>query len=144
MAAIGPKNTGPELQLRKALHRRGHRYRLYSKGLPGKPDLVFPRRNAVIFMHGCFWHLHGCYRFKWPKQNRADWRKKLEANMERDRRQLQQLKHDYEIRTLIVWECALTGKQRRPMDEVVQLVDRWFSLVRDDPSYWSGSIQGHE
>ena len=144
MAAIRHKNTRPEILLRKALHRRGYRYRLHDKGLPGTPDLALRGRNAVIFMHGCFFHRHGCYRFKWPKQNEADWREKIEANAERDRRQLRELRHDRGMRSLIVWECALTGREKRAINEVVDLVDHWFGLQPDDPDYWCGNIQGHE
>lgn len=143
MAAIRHKDTRPEVLLRKALHRRGYRYRLHDKGLPGTPDMVLRGRNAVIFMHGCFFHRHGCYRFRWPKQNEAEWREKIDKNAERDRRQLKELQHDYRMRSLIVWECALTGRQKRTIEDIVDLVDRWFSLKPGEPGYWFGSIEGH-
>ena len=87
MAGIRGKDTRPELVLRTALHRRGFRYRLHRRDLPGTPDLVFPGRKAVIFVHGCFWHGHDCHLFHWP-QTRADfWRGKIGGNIARDRAQ---------------------------------------------------------
>ena len=80
MAGIKGKNTKPELVIRSALHRRGFRFRLHRKDLPGKPDLVFTRRNAVIFVHGCFWHGHDCHLFRWPKNREDFWREKIGKN----------------------------------------------------------------
>ena len=124
MAGIKGKNTGPELAIRSALHRRGFRFRPHRKDLPGKPDLVFGGRNAVIFVHGCFWHGHDCHLFRWPKSREDFWREKIGKNIERDRTQCQALA-DTGWRIGTVWECALTGKTRLPFDDVVDQCAIW-------------------
>ncbi|MEL6365970.1 MAG: very short patch repair endonuclease [Pseudomonadota bacterium] len=107
MRAVGSKNTGPEMRLRKALHAAGYRYRLHRKDLPGSPDLVFPRLKAVIFVHGCFWHGHDCPRgSREPKQNADYWRAKIARNRERDRAAVEALEASG-WRALAVWECQL-------------------------------------
>lgn len=107
MRAVKGADTRPEVALRKALFRRGLRYRLHAKGLPGKPDLVFPRYRAVIFVHGCFWHGHGCARgARIPKSNRAYWTAKIARNRERDQKNVKALAHDG-WRVYVVWECEL-------------------------------------
>lgn len=124
MAGIKGKNTRPELIIRSALHRRGFRFRLYRKDLPGKPDLVFAGRGAVIFVHGCFWHGHDCHLFHWPKSRGEFWRGKIEKNIERDRIQYQALiETGWRIGT--VWECALKGKTRLPFDSVADQCAIW-------------------
>jgi DNA mismatch endonuclease (patch repair protein) len=110
MAGIKGKNTTPELFLRRALHAQGFRYRLGGYGLPGKPDLVFPGRRVVIFVHGCFWHRHECKYFKWPGTNTQFWREKLEGNVERDLRVIAHLQSNGWI-VLTVWECELRESQ---------------------------------
>ena len=105
MAAIHSKNTRPELKIRKALHQAGYRFRLHQKDLAGKPDLVLKKYNAVIFVHGCFWHKHDCKYFHWPKSNLDYWRPKILKNAERDtlhRLALQQAGW----RVCIWWECS--------------------------------------
>ena len=84
MAGIRGKDTKPETSVRNALHRRGYRYRLHNPKLPGKPDLAFTSRKAVIMVHGCFWHGHGCNLFKWPSTREQFWRKKINRNRDRD------------------------------------------------------------
>ncbi|MBC6441206.1 MAG: DNA mismatch endonuclease Vsr [Rhodospirillales bacterium] len=124
MAGIRGKNTGPEMAIRSALHRRGFRFRLHRKDLPGKPDLVFPGRNAVLFVHGCFWHGHDCHLFRWPKSREAFWCEKIGANTERDRQQRAALAEaGWRIGT--VWECALKGKTRLPFESVVDRCAIW-------------------
>ena len=124
MAAVKGKNTKPELAIRSALHRRGFRFRLHRKGLPGRPDLVFTRRNAVIFVHGCFWHGHDCHLFRWPKSREDFWREKIDRNIERDRNQREALVNaGWRVGT--VWECALKGKTRLPFDSVVDQCAMW-------------------
>jgi DNA mismatch endonuclease (patch repair protein) len=86
MASVGQKDTGAELLLRGALHKIGLRYRLHDRSLAGSPDLVFPRFHAVVFVHGCYWHSHGCYRSTVPKSRREFWTKKFDANRARDER----------------------------------------------------------
>lgn len=107
MAGIQGKNTRPEIVLRKGLHRRGFRYGLHSADVPGKPDMVFRSRHAVIFVHGCFWHGHGCARgARTPKANRAYWTAKIGANRARDAAARQALTAaGWRVET--IWECEL-------------------------------------
>lgn len=119
MRRIGPKNTKPEMLVRRALHARGFRYRLHDKKLPGKPDLVFPRYRCVIFVNGCFWHNHNCSLFKWPKTNRQFWREKLEGNRLRDQRKMEAL-IESGWRVLVIWECAIKGVNRLSIDDVLE------------------------
>ena len=108
MAGIRGRNTKPELVIRSVLHRRGFRFRLYRRDLPGKPDLVFPKHRAVIFIHGCFWHGHGCHLFRWPKTREDFWREKIGSNMARDRRQFSALR-DAGWRVATIWEWRDEG-----------------------------------
>lgn len=109
MAGIRSKDTKPELLLRKALHKAGFRYRLHQRALPGTPDIVFSRWKAVLFIHGCFWHGHGCRLFRWPQTREEFWRQKIGRNIENDRRHLDQLTA-LGWRTGIVWECSTRDK----------------------------------
>lgn len=138
MTAVKGKNTKPELAIRSALHRRGFRFRLHRKGLPGTPDLVFPGRNAVIFVHGCFWHGHDCHLFRWPKSREAFWREKIGKNIERDRMQYQALA-DRGWRIETVWECAVKGKTRLPFEDIVAQCAIW--LKSDIKTL---EVSGHE
>jgi DNA mismatch endonuclease (patch repair protein) len=105
MSRIRNRNTRPEMFVRSMVHRMGYRYRLHRKDLPGKPDLVFPARRKIIFVHGCFFHMHDCpYGRVTPKQNAEFWRTKRLSNVERDRRNVASLKRD-KWRVLEVWEC---------------------------------------
>ena len=124
MAGIRSKNTRPELLVRRELFARGYRYRLHVASLPGKPDLVFPKLRAVIFVHGCFWHRHGCGLFKWPSTNVAFWRTKILRNHLVDRRVFGQLKRA-EWRILTIWECALKGADPADIDRVIKAAERW-------------------
>lgn len=124
MAGIRSKNTRPELLIRRELFARGYRYRLHVATLPGKPDLVFPKLRAVIFVHGCFWHRHGCVLFKWPSTNVAFWRTKILRNRFVDRRVFRQLKRA-EWRILTIWECALKGADRAELAGVIEAAGRW-------------------
>jgi DNA mismatch endonuclease (patch repair protein) len=106
MSGIKGKNTKPELLVRSFLHRKGLRFRINSKGLPGHPDIVLRKYNTVVFVHGCFWHRHGCSKFVWPKSRAEFWREKLNANAERDKRNFKKLKAlGWHVCT--VWECRL-------------------------------------
>lgn len=108
MARIRGKDSQPELALRGGLHRLGLRYRLHAKDLPGKPDLIFPRYKAVVFVHGCFWHRHeGCKIATTPKSNTPFWIEKFEKNVARDTRVADSLK-TLAWRVFVVWECDLT------------------------------------
>lgn len=106
MAGIKGKNTLPELVVRRALHARGFRFRLHDKALAGKPDIVLPKWKAVIFVHGCFWHMHDCSNFKLPKTRTDFWLKKLNSNVTRDAVHIRQLQSDG-WRIALVWECSI-------------------------------------
>jgi DNA mismatch endonuclease (patch repair protein) len=124
MSGIRSKNTKPELLIRKGLHARGFRFRLHDKLLPGKPDIVLPAYGAVIFVHGCFWHGHDCHLFKWPKTRRAFWRTKISRNQEKDAESYASLKEDGWY-ILTIWECALKGRTRRPLDQIMNVAEDW-------------------
>ena len=124
MSGIRGKNTKPEILVRSLLHRRGFRFRLYVKNLPGKPDIVLPRYRAVILIHGCFWHGHDCHLFKWPSSNEAFWKEKITRNKEVDARSRQELTLAG-WRVFTVWECALKGRQRPPLEEVAGIIVEW-------------------
>jgi len=126
MSGIRGKNTKPELLIRKAIFNRGYRYRLHTKELPGKPDIVFPKFRAVIFVHGCFWHLHECHLFKWPSTRPEFWKDKLEGNRERDRRK-QKAIAELGWRILVVWECALKGKGKLDLNTITDRVETFLN-----------------
>ncbi len=107
MSGIQGKDTKPELIVRKYLHARGLRYRLHVKELPGKPDLVFPKYGAVVFVHGCFWHHHaGCKYATIPSTRKHFWENKLSENVARDAYQVATL-DELGWRVFVVWECEL-------------------------------------
>lgn len=111
MSAIRGKNTTPELAVRRFLHSKGLRFRLHAPGLPGRPDLVFPKYRTVVFVHGCFWHLHQNCRFaRMPASNRRFWTAKLSGNRLRDRRKAQALRAAG-WRVLTIWECQLSERR---------------------------------
>ena len=107
MRHVRSKDTKPEIKIRRALFALGYRYRIHQKELPGKPDIVFPRKKKVIFVHGCFWHGHNCAAGRNVPKSRTDyWIPKLEGNKMRDAEHLRKLKSDgWKIYT--VWECQL-------------------------------------
>ncbi|MBM4273681.1 MAG: DNA mismatch endonuclease Vsr [Deltaproteobacteria bacterium] len=107
MAAVKGKDTQIELQVRKELHKRGLRYRLHIKELPGKPDLVFPRYKVALFVNGCFWHGHAnCQKASLPSSNIEFWEKKIRRNRERDIASITKLQ-ELGWRCLVLWECQL-------------------------------------
>lgn len=106
MQAVKSKNTQPELTVRKALFALGYRFRLHRRDLPGTPDIVFPARKKVIFVHGCFWHGHDCKRGRAPKSREDFWGKKLEKNRLRDKRNRTELEC-LGWSACIVWECEI-------------------------------------
>ena len=131
MSGIKGKDTRPEMLLRSALHRHGFRFRLHYKGLPGKPDMVFPKYRAIILVNGCFWHGHNCHLFKWPKTRPEFWREKIRDNMTRDERN----HATYRTRnwkTLVVWECALKGKARLSTTEILATMENWLQFDPQD------------
>jgi DNA mismatch endonuclease (patch repair protein) len=122
MASVGTKNTGPELLLRRLLHKAGYRYRLHPKALPGKPDIAFPARRKAIFVHGCFWHGHGCSKGQPPKSRIDYWRPKLEQNKERDERHISELAK-LGWSSIVVWQCEL-----RDLDAAVARVRKFLDI----------------
>ena len=129
MAGIKGKHTSPELALRRGLHARGYRFRLHRRDIPGAPDLVFPARRAVLFAHGCFWHQHSCHLFKWPGTRREFWREKIQRNVERDMGAALELE-SLGWRVGVVWECALKGRTRRNIDDVLDECSDWLNSDR--------------
>jgi DNA mismatch endonuclease (patch repair protein) len=118
MRSVGTRNTGPELVVRSLLHRMGYRFRLHSKKLPGKPDLVFPSRQKIVLVHGCFWHGHACDKGRLPKSRLDYWSPKIAKNRLRDSvvsEKLRALGWQVEV----VWQCetkqtkALESRLRR-------------------------------
>ncbi|WP_196160291.1 DNA mismatch endonuclease Vsr [Reinekea sp. G2M2-21] len=127
MRAIHRSGTKPELWVRKCLFAEGYRYRLgehyklHKRYLPGKPDLVLPKYDCVIFIHGCFWHRHLCRDFKWPGTREQFWRLKLNSNAERDRTNVEELlKNGW--RVLVIWEFAIRGKGRVGEEDFLEVV----------------------
>lgn len=112
MSRVRSRNTRPELIVRRITWQMGFRYRLHSRKLPGQPDLVFPRRRKVIFVHGCFWHQHKrCRHYKMPQSRLEFWLPKLKANVKRDlanQKALRTRGWDY----LVIWECQLSDEQK--------------------------------
>jgi DNA mismatch endonuclease, patch repair protein len=124
MAAIKGSHTKPELVIRRAMHAAGLRFRLHAKELPGKPDLVFPRYKAVVFVNGCFWHRHDCHLFRWPTTREEFWREKIARNVVNDQRSILLLR-EQSWRTATIWECALKGRARLEHDEAMQQLVAW-------------------
>jgi DNA mismatch endonuclease (patch repair protein) len=124
MASIRGKNTKPEMIVRRALHARGFRYTLHNRKLPGSPDLCFPKYRAVIFVHGCFWHGHGCKLFKWPKTRPQFWMLKINSNRRRDVAARKVL-HAQGWRVTTIWECSLKGASPAAVDRIAGKVAHW-------------------
>jgi len=115
MAAVKSKDTGPEWVVRRLVHAMGYRYRLHVRALPGTPDLVFPRLQKVIQVHGCFWHLHECARCRIPSSRRRYWVAKLQRNAQRDKTTCQALRRaGWQV--LIVWECQTLPRKRKRLE----------------------------
>jgi len=129
MSGIRGTNTKPELIIRRALHAEGFRYVLYDKRLPGKPDLVFPKLRAVIFVHGCFWHRHDCHLFKWPKTRAGFWKKKLARNCTVDDQALRDL-HRLGWRVGVIWECSMKGRTKLPHEKIISRCVKWLQSRR--------------
>ncbi|WJF89393.1 very short patch repair endonuclease [Paraburkholderia bonniea] len=123
MSGIRSRDTRPEILLRSLLHRRGLRFRLDVRTLPGRPDIVLPRYHAVVFVHGCFWHGHRCPLFKWPQTRPEFWREKINRNRSHDlKAQAALVAQGW--RVAVVWECALRGANRN-LDDVLQQLVSW-------------------
>lgn len=124
MAGIRGKDTKPELQVRSGLHRRGLRFRLHAKDLPGKPDLVFRKFKAVVFIHGCFWHGHDCPLFRLPGTRTDFWRDKIARNRANDARATAALR-EAGWRVAVVWECSMRGRTAVGLDAVCDALAEW-------------------
>jgi len=131
MSGIKSKNTRPEMIIKKGLHRLGFRYSLHSSNLPGKPDLVLPKYNAVILVNGCFWHGHDCSLFKWPSSRVEFWRDKIIDNRKRDTENHRKLR-EAGLRVLTIWECSLKGKERLEPDKVIDMAQKWLFSDNDE------------
>ena len=131
MRAIRSADTQPELLIRKSLHAAGLRYRLGGAGLPGRPDLVFPKYRTVIFAHGCFWHGHDCKYFKLPMTRTDFWQTKIQTNRLRDSTAIERLAADG-WNVIVVWECALKTANARGADVMVDIV-RLLKSFKENP-----------
>ncbi|MBT9368323.1 very short patch repair endonuclease [Rhizobium sp. CSW-27] len=119
MQSVKQKDTGPEIAVRKKLHSLGYRFRLHGRTLPGRPDLVFPSRKKVIFVHGCFWHGHECSKGALPKSRLEYWKPKIDANKTRDERNVNELKKaGWE--SLVLWQCEVAR-----LDEAIDSIERF-------------------
>ena len=118
MSAVRAKNTKLETDIRRRLFAQGFRYRLHARNLPGTPDMVFPKYRSVAFVHGCFWHYHGCHLSSIPGTRRSWWKKKLEDNARRDSEAVFELRN-LGWRILIIWECGF----RRPKINRAEALD---------------------
>ena len=123
MSGIRGRDTKPELFVRRTLHAQGFRYRLGGAGLPGRPDLVFPSRKVVVFIHGCFWHKHDCRFFKWPETNREFWLQKINKNVVRDHIALSTLE-SMGWTVLVVWECELRETRFKLPNHAIESISR--------------------
>lgn len=125
MSLFHSKNTKLEIFLRKHLFAKGYRYRINDKRLKGRPDIVFPKYRAVIFVHGCFWHAHeGCERFSIPKTNKLFWLEKFTQNRERDSAVVSLLEQQG-WRVLVIWECAVRSRAAFSLDDLIDFISCW-------------------
>lgn len=124
MSKIRSKNTKPELLIRSLLHRKGFRFRVHVKDLPGKPDIVLAKYKAVIFINGCFWHGHqDCSLFRLPSTRIDFWEQKIARNQTNDNKAIVALL-EKNWRIAIIWECSIRGKNRNP-EQVITLIANW-------------------
>jgi DNA mismatch endonuclease (patch repair protein) len=123
MSGIRSANTKPETIIRSALHRRGYRFRIHRRDLPGNPDVVLPKYRSVIFVNGCFWHGHTCSSFKWPKTRAEFWRNKIGRNKLNDIKVCQALL-DKGWRVAIVWECSIRGA-KKDATKIIGQIETW-------------------
>lgn len=125
MSRIRSRDTKPEIWVRKALHAEGFRFRLHRGDLPGRPDIVLPKYNAVVFVHGCFWHAHHCQKQRIPATRSEFWNSKFEANVQRDTRNTKALRNAG-WRVYKVWECEIstTAKRERTMATLIRKLRR--------------------
>lgn len=125
MKAVRQKHTAPEMRVRRTLHSLGYRFRVQRKDLPGTPDVVLPRHQVAIFVHGCFWHRHkDCPKATTPKTRVQFWTQKFRDNVDRDRRKVKALL-EAGWRVLVVWEC-----ETRSDEDLAKLLDNYIKTVR--------------
>lgn len=126
MSGIRNRNTKPEILIRKGLFKSGYRYRINDRKIFGKPDIVLRKYNAVIFIHGCFWHGHiGCPNFRIPSSNEKFWTDKIDTNRKRDAEVLNYL-HANGWRICIIWECSIRGKEQlSKINNTIKSVSDW-------------------
>ncbi len=136
MSGIRGKDTKPELLIRKQLHKLGFRYKLHDRKLPGKPDMVFPKYKAIIFVNGCFWHGHNCHLFKWPSSRVEFWHDKITRTQEKDKENFDALL-EKGWRVLKIWECSLKGKEKLPTETVIIKAVEWLKSEQK-----TGEIRG--
>lgn len=118
MSKISGKNTKPEMILRSELFRKGFRFRVHQKNLPGKPDIVLPKYKTVIFVHGCFWHYHkGCREGRIPSTNSKFWKDKLQRNISKDEENINALRKD-KWKVFVVWECEIEKHLERTVKKL--------------------------
>lgn len=121
MASVGQRNTGPEMAVRRLLHRMGYRYALHRRDLPGRPDVVFAPRRKVVFVHGCLWHGHGCRKGRLPTSRVEYWSEKIDKNKARDAQNVSALEA-MGWGVCIVWQCE-TADRHALQDRLVRFLD---------------------
>ena len=120
MSKIKGKNTKPEQVVRSFLHSKGLRYRIHYK-LSGRPDIVFPSKRIAVFVHGCFWHQHGCKNTTIPKTNTRFWKEKLSTNVNRDKNNIKKLS-DQGWNALVIWECEIEDKRSKTLESLYKTI----------------------
>lgn len=121
MSRIKGKNTGPEMIIRSLLWKTGYRYQLHVKDLPGKPDIIFRGKKKAIFINGCFWHMHDCKNFKWPKTNIEFWKNKINNNAMRDTKNYLELSKKGWV-VLIIWQCEIEDKRDILIERLIKFI----------------------
>jgi DNA mismatch endonuclease (patch repair protein) len=111
MSRIRARDSKAELIVRRLLFAAGYRYRLHGRKLPGRPDIILPKWGVIVFVHGCFWHSHGCLRGQRPRTHAEFWQRKLDRNQERDAAVVNRL-IESGWRVLVIWECRVRGKAK--------------------------------
>jgi len=138
MRAIRTQDTAIETRLAELLANLGFSYRVQDKSLPGKPDFVLESHKAIIFVHGCFWHHHNCYLFKVPATRTDFWLNKINGNVERDQRFIQELSASG-WRVMIIWECALRNKEKLSDEAIGSRLEEWiFAAEGNGEIDWQG------
>ncbi len=140
MRAIRQQDTAIELRVAQLLKDRGFAYRVQDKNLSGRPDFVLLEQQAIIFVHGCFWHHHHCYLFKVPATRTEFWIGKINSNVERDNRYVRQLQESG-WKVLIIWECALRNKLRLSYGDLQERVEEWLLAMDQSAEIDHNGIQ---